>query len=111
MFGLIDNKTGKVIFETDGNYTLNSELEMQEQLGREFPKTSNYVFKNSDGKQVEYTIVWQDEIEVTNRYKDATDEGRKMFDAINVNPVYIRIASDGSLTPKFIQREYMEMAL
>ena len=97
MFGLIDNKTGKTVFRTDGNFTLETKLEKQAKTGREFPKESNYIFKNSDGKEVDLNITWSQEIEIHDMYNNAPQPVKKQFDSMNIAPVYMRYYAKGSV--------------
>ena len=97
MFGLIDNKTGKVVFKTDGHFTRETELEKQAQTGREFPKTSRYVFKNEDGKEVDFNVTWADEIETRDMYGKAPEPMKRQFDAMNVAPIYMRYYAKGTV--------------
>lgn len=98
MFGLLDNETGKVVFTTDGNFTRDTKLEKQAPTGREFPKESKYVFKNVDGKEVDFNVTWVEQIENTNWYDNATEEGKKQFDALNLSPIYTRYYAKGEVT-------------
>lgn len=97
MFGLFDNHTGKLVFETDGNFALDTILEEQKEAGREFPKVSNYKFTNDDGKQVELSIKWNQEIEVRNMYRNAPEDTKKLFDKMNIAPIYIRYYATGDV--------------
>ncbi len=97
MFGLLDNKTGKVVFKTDGHFTRQTKLKNQEKLGREFPKESHYTFKNEDGKEVQFDVTWVDEIETRDMYSNLPEATKKQFDAMNIAPVYMRYYSKGSV--------------
>lgn len=98
MFGLIDNETGKIVFQTDGHIALETELQKQVKTGRDFPKVSNYVFKNDDGKKVDFSVTWQDEIETRDMYTNAPEPMKQLFDAMNVAPIYMRYYAKGNVT-------------
>lgn len=97
MFGLFDNHTGELVFETDGHFTLETTLETQKDSKRDFPKTSKYKFTNSDGNQVELNIKWTQEIEVRNMYSNAPEATQKYFDQMNISPIYIRYYAEGDV--------------
>ena len=98
MFGLLDNETGKVVFKTDGRFTRETKLEKQARLGREFPKTSRYVFQNGDGREVDFHVAWADEIETRDMYGKAPEPVKRQFDAMNAAPIYMRYYAKGSVT-------------
>ncbi|MCB0913907.1 MAG: hypothetical protein KDB60_20060, partial [Propionibacteriaceae bacterium] len=56
LFGVMEHTTGDVIFSTDGHFTLDTTLERQEEIGKDFPKVSDYTFTNADGTSVELHI-------------------------------------------------------
>ncbi len=97
MFGLLDNETGKLLFETDGHFTLDKTLYMQAQIGREYPKNSHYLFTNEDGSSVDLDITWQDEIEVRDMYTNMPEAAKKQFDAIDAEPAYMRYYAKGTV--------------
>lgn len=96
MFGLLDNETGKVVFQTDGHFTRETKLEKQAKVGREFPKTSRYLFQNGDGKEVDFSVAWVDEIETRDMTESAPEAMKRQFDAMNVAPVYMRYYAKGT---------------
>ncbi|WP_258087921.1 lipocalin-like domain-containing protein [Weissella fangxianensis] len=98
LFGVFDNQTGKLIFETDGNMNRQTEVYLQEKTQKEFPKVSNYIFKNHDGTEVEFRVEAKEEIEIRDMYGDAQPEIRQRFDAIGLKPAYVRYFAKGSLT-------------
>lgn len=100
MFGLLDNETGKIVFKTDGHFTLETKKEMQPQLGREFPKVSRYVFENSDGQSVEFTITWEQELETRDMYGKAPETIKKQYDSQNIAPTYMRYYAKGTVAFK-----------
>lgn len=97
MFGLLDNETGKVVFQTDGHFARETQLEKQAKTGREFPKTSRYQFRNKDGKEVEFSVAWVDEIETRDMYANAPEAMKRQFDAMNIAPVYMRYYAKGTV--------------
>ncbi|HLQ39734.1 MAG TPA: lipocalin-like domain-containing protein [Tetragenococcus sp.] len=97
MFGLLDNKTGELVFETDGQMTLDTKLEEQSQLHRDFPKESHYIFKNEDGREVELSIKWEQEIETRDMYSNAAEPAKKQFDTMNIKPFYMRYYAKGNV--------------
>ena len=98
MFGVLDNATGKLIFETDGNLERTTTLYTQKDTGRDFPKVSTYTFSNADGSSVDFKVTAQDEIEIRNMYGDATEQQRAAFDRFGTEPVYLRYFAQGDLT-------------
>ncbi|ETY72622.1 hypothetical protein LFAB_17155 [Lactiplantibacillus fabifermentans T30PCM01] len=69
LFMVADNQTGKIIFTTNGQVAVNTELEPTS-VGKAFPKTSHYVFNNGDDR-AEFEVTWQDIIETRDMYHDA----------------------------------------
>lgn len=97
-FGVMDNKTGEVIFQTDGNFTHETELTLQPEIKKHFPKTSKYTFANADGETVTFTTEWHQELEVRNMYWGATDEVRAQYDKMGIQPGYMRYFAKGTLS-------------
>ena len=97
LFGLMDNKTGKVVFMTDGHFELNTILEPEVHKGREFPKTSHYVFTNKDGSRVEFDVTWEDQLEFWDMYELAGENMRKRYDAIGMRMQYCRYYAKGGV--------------
>lgn len=97
MFGVFDNKTGKLIFETDGNLERKTTSYMQKETQKEFPKASHYTFTNNNGDRVVFDVEAKDEIEIRNMYGDATPQQKQLFDRFNVEPAYIRYFATGRL--------------
>ncbi|WP_040976955.1 lipocalin-like domain-containing protein [Necropsobacter massiliensis] len=95
MFGVYD-ASGKLIFQTNGNIALETELEFDEQMGKRFPKTSRYVFDNGDAA-VKLNIKWKQQIEVRPMYQNATPEQKAEYDAMGIEPNYGRYFADVSL--------------
>jgi len=98
MFGLLDNETGQVVFETDGNVVNNTVLEEQKEVRREFPKESHYVFNNADGSSVDLNITWEQEIETRDMYTKVPDSMKQQFDAMAIAPIYMRYYAKGDVT-------------
>lgn len=97
MFGLIDNQTGKILFKTEGEFTLQTTLEPEAQTGRPFPKKSHYCFRNHDGSSVELDIEWVQQIELTDYYANATDEQRRAWDTLDIHTIYSRYYARGGV--------------
>lgn len=95
MFGILDNETGKVVFKTDGDFILETQLEKQIKMGREYPKVSHYIFTNNDGKKVDLNIVWEEEIETRDMYSNLPEEIKKQYDVMNICPQYMRYYAKG----------------
>lgn len=96
-FGIEDNETGHVVYMTDGNVTLDSELTTNS-TGKAFPKTSKYTFQNEgDNKKVIFTVKWRDEIEIRDMYGDANEQQKAGYDQMGINPVYMRYYADGDV--------------
>ena len=96
-FGVIDNESGKVVFSTDGNFTLDTTLEPEANTGREFPKRSHYVFSNKDGRQAILDIEWEQQIELTDYYAAASEAQRKAWDQLDIHTIYTRYYAKGSI--------------
>lgn len=97
MFGIFDNKTGQLIFKTNGKVVVTTEKEPQSNTDRLFPKASHYTFDN-EINQVKVDIAWIDEIEVRDMYSQTTDAGRKQFDSMELKPEYVRYYAKGSIS-------------
>ena len=97
MFGLMDNKTGKVVFMTDGHFDLKTRLEPEVHKGREFPKESHYVFTNADGSRAEFDVVWEDQLEFWDMYEMASEELKRRYDAIGMRMQYCRYYAKGGV--------------
>lgn len=97
MFGLMDKK-GETIFKTDGNVTVETTLEYNEEMKRDFPKSSHYTFTNEDGTKAIFDVTWEQELEKRNTYEANGEEGKARFDAIGIAPVYMRYYAKGSVT-------------
>lgn len=96
MFGIQDNHSGKTIFTTNGNMSVRTDTEPQKISGRQFPKTSYYQFNNEDS-QAEFDITWKDEIEIRDMYGNSSKVAQAQFDAMGIQPQYIRYYPSGTL--------------
>lgn len=116
-FIVADNETGEIVFETNGNFTRNTELE-QMKVGKKFPKTSHYVFDNGDST-AEFNVTWEDILETRDTYGDApanqeeaverakragiTDMQKvvggtkEMYDKSGIQPTYMRFFAKGDV--------------
>ncbi|GBG94746.1 hypothetical protein LFYK43_12050 [Ligilactobacillus salitolerans] len=97
-FGVMDNKTGEVIFQTDGHYTLETELEVQPAIKKGFPKKSAYTFTNADGTSVKFNTEWEQELEVRDMYWKAPDQVKAQYDQMGIQPGYMRYFANGTLS-------------
>ncbi|WP_270335110.1 lipocalin-like domain-containing protein [Ligilactobacillus acidipiscis] len=97
-FGVMDNKTGEVIFQTDGNFDRKTELETQKDIKKAFPKKSEYTFKNKDGQTVKFTTEWKQELEIRDMYWKAPAEVKERYDKMGIQPGYMRYYADGTLS-------------
>ena len=96
-FGLIDNHTGKVVFKTDGHFTLETTLEPEAKTGREFPKQSHYSFNNADGSSVEFDVEWEQQIELIDYYANANEAQRQAWDRLDIHTIYSRYYAKGGV--------------
>lgn len=116
-FIVSDNKTGEILFETNGNFTRETTLE-EMSVGKKFPKTSHYLFDNGDDK-VEFNIKWNDILETRDTYgnapanqEEAIERAKKagltdmqkvvggtkeMYDKAGIQPTYMRFFADGGI--------------
>ncbi|GAP00285.1 lipocalin-like domain-containing protein [Fructobacillus ficulneus] len=116
-FMIADNETGKVVFTTDGRVDLETEL-AETSVGKEFPKTSKYTFKDGDNT-AEFDVTWRDIIEVRDMYGNAprdqaeaeemakkagltdmqkvTGGTKEMYDRAGIQPTYLRFFADGGV--------------
>lgn len=95
-FGVQDNRTGKTLFCTNGNIAVDTKLQPQCTMGKDFPKMSHYYFDNQDGNFCTFDIKWKEEIEVRNMWGDANFATKVGFVAMGVRPTYIRYFAHGS---------------
>lgn len=116
-FIVADNETGEIVFETNGNMSVNTELEPMS-VGKKFPKTSYYVFDNGDRK-AEFNVSWKEILEIRDTYGNAPanrEEAiakakavgmsdidkviggtKEQFDAAHIQPTYLRFFADGGV--------------
>ena len=96
-FGVQDNRTGETVFRTNGSVRLSAELQLQEKMGKSFPKTSRYVFDNGDGEKCAFTVQWSEEIELRDMWGDAGLVQKMAFRAMGCRPTYVRYFAHGSM--------------
>lgn len=118
LFIVADNETGEIVFETNGNMTVNTELEPMV-VGKKFPKTSHYVFDNGDRK-AEFNVSWKEILEIRDTYGNAPANNeeamerakaagitdidkvvggtKEQFDKASIQPTYIRFYADGDIS-------------
>lgn len=116
-FMIADNETGKVIFTTDGQVSVDTEL-ADTPVGKQFPKTSRYTFHDGENK-AEFEVTWQDIIEVRDMYGDApknqveadawakqtglsgmqkvVGSTKEQYDQAGIQPTYLRFFADGGV--------------
>lgn len=116
-FIVADNETGKIVFETNGNFTRKTTLEMMP-VGKKFPKKSHYLFDNGS-EQVEFNIEWNDILETRDTYgnapanqEEAMERAKKvgltdmqkvvggtkeMYDKAGIQPTYMRFFAEGNV--------------
>ena len=93
----IQDKDGKTIFEnTESVQCEILEEYFQEKTQKVHPKRFKYTFQNG-GKQVEYTVAMDAEIESQNNYTLVDDQTRGIFDQLKLRPSYTRYAGTGEL--------------
>lgn len=100
-FGVQDNRSGKTLFRTDGGIRVDTQLQLQQTMGKKFPKTSHYVFENRDGSSCTFDIEWKEEIEVRNMWGDAKLPMKAAFAAMGVRPTYMRYFAHGAVRLQF----------
>lgn len=116
-FIVADNKTGKILFETNGNFQLDTEL-VPMPVGKNFPKTSRYTFDNGDRKAV-FNVTWHEILETRDVYgiaplnqKEALERAnsinvsdmdkvaggtKEQYDAMGIQPTYMRFFAQGGI--------------
>ena len=116
-FIVADNTTGEILFQTNGNRSVSTEL-VDMPVGKKFPKTSYYTFDNGD-KKAEFHVTWKELLEIRDTYgnapanqKEAEEIARKsgisdmdkvvggtkeMYDKANIQPTYIRFFAEGGI--------------
>lgn len=116
-FIVADNETGEIIFETNGKFMRETELE-QMKVGKKFPKTSHYVFDNGDST-AEFNVTWEDILETRDTYgnapanqEEAVERAKRagisdmqkvvggtkeMYDRAGIQPTYMRFFAKGDV--------------
>lgn len=116
-FIIADNTTGEIVFETNGNIQVQTDLQ-EMSVGKKFPKTSRYLFDNGDVR-AEFSVTWKEILETRDSYGDApadkaeaiarakqagvTDMQKVVggtkedFDRAGVQPTYMRFFADGAV--------------
>lgn len=112
-----DNETGKIVFQTNGNISVQTDKEMTS-VGKKFPKTSRYVFDNGNAK-AEFSVTWNQILETRDTYGKAPanrEEAvarakaagvsdmdkvvggtKEQYDAMGIQPTYLRFFAEGSI--------------
>jgi hypothetical protein len=116
-FIVADNETGKIVFETNGNIQVQTDLQ-EMSVGKKVPKTSRYRFDNGDA-QAEFSVTWKEILETRDSYGDAPADKaeaierakqagvtdmqkvvggtKEAFDRAGVQPTYMRFFADGAV--------------
>ncbi|WEV44663.1 hypothetical protein OZX60_04300 [Streptococcaceae bacterium ESL0687] len=116
-FMVADNETGELVFETNGNVELETDLE-EMSVGKKYPKTSRYKFDNGSDK-AEFTVTWEQILETRDIYgaapKDAEEAvarakkagltniervmggTKEAFDQLGIMPSYMRFFAEGDI--------------
>ena len=116
-FIVADNKTGEILFETNGKLTHKTQLEPTV-VGKLHPKASRYVFDNGD-RQAEFFATWKQILEVRDYYgnapanqEEAEERARaagitdmqkvvggtkEVYDKAGTQPTYMRFFADGGI--------------
>mgnify|MGYP000872135517 CR=1 FL=1 len=117
-FIVANNETGEILFETNGNVLVDTEL-VPMSVGKDFPKTSHYVFDNGDKKAV-FNVKWNEILETRDTYGNAPADKQEaiarakaqgisdmdkvvggtkaMYDQAGIQPTYIRFFAEGGVT-------------
>lgn len=104
IFGVLDS-TGKVIFDNRGDAEVEVTTYHDDQTGKDYPKTSRYTFHDS-GTTAEFAVSWTEILEIRDMYgattKDhyglAGERQRAAYDAMGIQPTYLRYYATGTLT-------------
>lgn len=116
-FIVADKRTGRIVFETNGNVSVHTEKEMTS-VGKEFPKTSHYTFDNGDSR-AQFDVTWKQILETRDTYGNTPanhDEAvrraqaagvsnmdkvvggtKEQYDAAGIQPTYMRFFADGHI--------------
>ncbi len=100
IFGLINNKTGDVIFKNTKNAKCEiNELYLQEESQKLHPKVVKFTYEHN-GMKVEYTIKYKEEIEVRTSkdiFGKEDEEVKEKLAKLGLDPSYIRYYADAEL--------------
>ena len=95
----IDDSKGNRVFENTSVDNAKVDIldtYVQEETGKVTPKTIHYTFTQDD-MAVEYKIFDPKEINLINVYGMASDEQKKQFDAMGLQPTYTRYLASTEL--------------
>lgn len=96
LFGVQD-KAGKVVFMTNGtDMTLEASTFHEDVTDKDYPKTSRYVFEH-DGNKVEFTVTWEEQLEIRDVYGSSPEPAKARFDAMGIRPSYLRFFAKGDV--------------
>lgn len=103
IFGVLDS-SGKVIFDNRSEAEVETTLYHDDVTGKDYPKTSRYTFHDGDWT-AEFDITWNQVLEIRDTYGATKDryglaggQQRAAYDAMGVQPTYLRYYADGTLT-------------
>lgn len=104
VFGVLD-ASGKLIFDNRGDAEVEVTTYHDDQTGKDYPKTSRYTF--SDGETTaQFEVTWTQVLEVRDMYGATTtdhyglsgEKQRAAYDAMGIQPTYMRYFANGTLT-------------
>ncbi|MCA1224029.1 lipocalin-like domain-containing protein [Streptomyces sp. 8L] len=104
IFGVLDS-SGKVVFDNRGDAEVEVETYHDEQTNKDYPKTSRYMFRDGD-TTAEFQIEWSQIIEIRDMYGTSAEqdhygmggeEQRKRYDAMGIQPTYMRYYANATL--------------
>lgn len=105
IFGILDG-TGKVIFDNSSPVTREIETYHDQVTGKDYPKKTRYRFHDGD-TAVEFAIEWHEILEVRDTYGASADQDKygmsstqdkQRYDAMGIQPTYMRYYATGELT-------------
>lgn len=117
-FIVADNATGRIVFTTNGDARVSTTLEPTS-VGKDYPRTSQYLFHDDSGNEAEFDVSWDEILERRDTYgdspKDAAEAAeiarakgltdmqkvvggtKEQFDAMRLQPTYIRFFAHGGV--------------
>lgn len=107
IFGVMDNTTGEVIFDNRGPAQRETVTYHDDVTGKDYPQKSRYTFRGDDGTAVTFEVERRDIIEFRDVYGDAdkgdrygmsSREQRARYDAMGIQPTYMRYTATATLT-------------